>query len=65
MSQRYDDFGDIAVDPITGLHRLGANGPSLSTAIAVAGATKRRIALLHETDASHHAVRERPGQAPT
>jgi EAL domain-containing protein (putative c-di-GMP-specific phosphodiesterase class I)/ActR/RegA family two-component response regulator len=43
MSQRYDDFGDIAVDPITGLHRLGANGPSLATAIAVAGATKRRI----------------------
>ncbi|RPE80891.1 EAL domain-containing protein [Vulcaniibacterium tengchongense] len=47
MSQRHDDFGDIAVDPITGLHRLGANGPSLATAIAVAGATRRRIALLH------------------
>lgn len=47
MAQRYDDFGDIAVDPITGLHRLGANGPSLATAIAAAGATRRRIALLH------------------
>ena len=47
MSQRYDEFGDTAVDPTTGLHRLGANGPSLATAIAVAGATKRRVALLH------------------
>ncbi len=47
MSQRYEEFGDIAVDPITGLLRLGANGPSLATAIAGAGATKRRIALLH------------------
>ena len=47
MVQRYDDYGDIAVDPVTGLYRLGANGPSLSTAIAAAGATKRRIALLH------------------
>ncbi|MBW3551289.1 MAG: EAL domain-containing protein [Proteobacteria bacterium] len=47
MIERYDDFGAIAVDPITGLYRLGANGPSLSTAIAAAGATKRRVALLH------------------
>jgi diguanylate cyclase (GGDEF)-like protein len=47
VAQRYDDPVDTAVDPITGLHRLGANGPSLATAIAVAGATKRRIALLH------------------
>lgn len=45
--QRYDDFGDIATDPVTGLYRLGANGPSLATAIAAAGATRRRIALLH------------------
>ena len=47
MPQRYDDFGDIAVDPITGLYRLGANGPSLATALAAAGATKRMVALLH------------------
>ncbi|BDU17817.1 EAL domain-containing protein [Lysobacter auxotrophicus] len=47
MAQRYDEKVDTAVDPITGLHRLGANGPSLATAIAVAGATRRRIALLH------------------
>ena len=47
MPQRYDDFGSIAVDPITGLYRLGANGPSLATALAAAGATQRRVALLH------------------
>lgn len=47
MAQRYDDFGSIAVDPVTGIYRLGANGPSLATALAAAGATKRRVALLH------------------
>jgi len=47
MPQRYDDFGSIAVDPVTGIYRLGANGPSLPTALAAAGATKRRVALLH------------------
>lgn len=47
MPQRYDDFGNIAVDPVTGLYRLGANGPSLATALAAAGATKRQVALLH------------------
>ncbi len=47
MPQRYDDFGNIAVDPVTGLYRLGANGPSLATALAAAGATKRVVALLH------------------
>ena len=47
MPQRYDDFGSIAVDPVTGLYRLGANGPSLATALAAAGATQRQVALLH------------------
>ena len=47
MSQRYDDFGSIATDPVTGVYRLGANGPNLATALAAAGATKRRVALLH------------------
>ena len=46
MSQRYDEFGDIAVDPTTGLHRLGANGPSLATAIAVAGAVAQLVLTL-------------------
>src|SRR5690606_41552717 len=51
MSQRYDDFGSIATDPVTGVYRLGANGPNLATALAAAGATKRRVALLHiDTD---------------
>ena len=47
MSQRYDDFGSIATHPVTGVYRLGANGPNLATALAAAGATKRRVALLH------------------
>ncbi|MGQ4584374.1 EAL domain-containing protein [Lysobacter sp. F60174L2] len=47
MPQRYDDFGSIATDPVTGVYRLGANGPNLATALAAAGATKRRVALLH------------------
>lgn len=46
-SERYDEFGSVPVDPITGLYRLGASGPSLETAIAAARATRRRIALLH------------------
>ena len=41
MSQRYDEFGNIAVDPTTGLHRLGANGPSLATARATNPRTYR------------------------
>lgn len=47
MSQRYDDFGYISLDPVAGIYRLGANGPSLTTALAAASATKRRVALLH------------------
>src|SRR5690606_33407373 len=47
MSQRYDEFGYISLDPVAGVYRLGANGPSLTTALAAASATKRRVALLH------------------
>ncbi|MGY1424050.1 EAL domain-containing protein [Lysobacter sp. A289] len=47
MPQRYDDFGYISLDPVAGIYRLGANGPSLTTALAAASATKRRVALLH------------------
>lgn len=47
MQQRYDEFGNIALDPVAGVYRLGANGPSLATALAAAGATKRKVALLH------------------
>ncbi len=36
-----------AVDPTTGLPRLGASGTSLSSALALAYSTQRRVALLH------------------
>jgi len=45
--QCYDDFSDAPLDPVTGLFRLGANGPSLQTALAAARATHRQVALLH------------------
>ncbi|GAB6196883.1 EAL domain-containing protein [Lysobacter xanthus] len=47
MAQRYDEYGSVPVDPVTGIYRLGANGPSLATAIAAAAATRRKVALLH------------------
>ncbi|QOD90574.1 EAL domain-containing protein [Lysobacter sp. CW239] len=47
MSKRYDDFGYISLDPVAGIYRLGANGPSLTTALAAASATRRQVALLH------------------
>lgn len=45
--QCYEDFSDAPLDPVTGLFRLGANGPSLQTALAAARATHRQVALLH------------------
>ncbi|MGV8940419.1 MAG: EAL domain-containing protein [Lysobacter sp.] len=47
MSKRYDDFGYISLDPVAGVYRLGGNGPSLTTALAAASATRRKVALLH------------------
>src|SRR5690606_39725977 len=47
MSMRYDDFGYVSLDPVAGIYRLGANGPSLTTALAAASATRRQVALLH------------------
>lgn len=34
-------------DPLSGLHRVGASEPALVAALAQAGATRRRVALLH------------------
>lgn len=45
--QCYEDFSDAPLDPVTGLFRLGGNGPSLQTALAAARATHRQVALLH------------------
>lgn len=47
MTTRYDQHGGIPVDPTTSLYRIGAGGPSLSAGLAAAGATGRRVALLH------------------
>lgn len=47
MHSRNDPRNGIGVDPTTQLYRLGAGGPSLSAGLAAAGATGRRIALLH------------------
>ncbi|HET6435093.1 MAG TPA: EAL domain-containing protein [Xanthomonadaceae bacterium] len=47
MVQRYDEFGGVPVDPLTSLYRLGAGGPNLTTALAAAAATGRKVALLH------------------
>lgn len=47
IRQRYDEIGGVSVDPVTALYRLGAGGPNLSTALAAASATGRRVALLH------------------
>src|SRR5687768_1637025 len=47
MTQRYDEFGGVPVDPLTSLYRLGAGGPNLTTVLAAAGATHRQVALLH------------------
>lgn len=45
--ERYDEFGYVSHDPVSGVHRLGANGPSLTTALAAASASRRKVALLH------------------
>ena len=47
MTQRYDEYGGVPVDPLTSLYRLGAGGPNLTTVLAAAGATHRQVALLH------------------
>ncbi|MFC5569006.1 EAL domain-containing protein [Lysobacter yangpyeongensis] len=47
MSTYYDPHSGIPVDPVTSLYRLGAGGPSLPAGLAAAGATGRKVALLH------------------
>lgn len=63
MSTRYDQHGSIPVDPTTSLYRLGAGGPSLSAGLAAAGATGRRVALLHIDIDRFGAINESMGHA--
>jgi diguanylate cyclase (GGDEF)-like protein len=47
MSLHQPRESGVPVDPTTALYRLGAGGPSLPAGLAAAGATGRRVALLH------------------
>lgn len=62
MKQYYDDYGLVPVDPVTLLYRLGAGGPSLPSVLAVAGATGRRVALLHIDIDRFGAINENMGE---
>jgi diguanylate cyclase (GGDEF)-like protein len=63
MTTRYDQHGGIPVDPTTSLYRIGASGPSLSAGLAAAGATGRRVALLHIDIDRFGAMNDRMGEA--
>jgi diguanylate cyclase (GGDEF)-like protein len=47
MSSTIDPHSGTALDPTTAVYRLGAGGPNLPAVLAAAGATGRRVALLH------------------
>lgn len=61
--QCYDDFSDAPLDPVTGLFRFGANGPSLQTALAAARATHRHVALLHVDIDMFRSINSNMGEA--
>jgi diguanylate cyclase (GGDEF)-like protein len=63
MTTRYDQHGGIPVDPTTSLYRIGAGGPSLSAGLAAAGATGRRVALLHIDIDRFGAINDSMGEA--
>lgn len=63
MTTLYDPHSGIPVDPTTALYRLGAGGPSLPAALAAAGATGRRVALLHIDIDRFSAINESLGRA--
>lgn len=62
MNLHPDHHSGIPLDPATGLHRLGAGGPSLSAGLAAAGATGRRVALLHIDVDRFGAINESMGE---
>src|SRR5688572_5222948 len=47
MNSAIDPHSGTPLDPTTAVYRLGAGGPSLVAGLAAAGATGRRVALLH------------------
>jgi diguanylate cyclase len=47
MNLGYHEPGDVPVDPVTSLYRLGAGGPSLTAILAAARASRRSVAVLH------------------
>ncbi|HEY4554988.1 MAG TPA: EAL domain-containing protein [Lysobacter sp.] len=59
---RYDEAGGVSVDPVTALYRLGAGGPNLSTVLAAANATGRRVALLHIDVDRFRSINENMGE---
>lgn len=63
MNLRYHELGGIPVDPVTSLYRFGAGGPSLSSAVATAKATKRQFALLHIDIDTFHLINLNMGEA--
>ena len=63
MTTRYDQHGGIPVDPTTSLYRIGAGGPSLSAGLAAAGATGRRVALMHIDIDRFGAINDSMGEA--
>jgi diguanylate cyclase (GGDEF)-like protein len=62
IRQRYDETGGVSVDPVTALYRLGAGGPNLSTVLAAASATGRRVALLHIDVDRFRSINENMGE---
>ncbi|WP_460710004.1 EAL domain-containing protein [Lysobacter terrae] len=62
MNTLYDQHSGIPVDPTTSLYRLGAGGPSLPAGLAAAGATGRRVALLHIDIDRFGAINDSMGQ---
>lgn len=62
MKPDHDEAGGIPVDPVTSLYRLGAGGPSLSTELATARASKRQVALLHVDIDRFDAINETMGE---
>ncbi len=62
MNTVYDPQSGVPLDPTTSLHRFGAGGYSLPASLAAAGATGRRVALLHIDIDRFGAINDSMGQ---
>ena len=63
MNSAIDPQSGTPLDPTTAVYRLGAGGPSLPAGLAAAGATGRRVALLHIDIDRLGAINESMGEA--